>query len=307
MLTLGRKGTADENRPQNQENRARKRKGDEDRAPNGSAKRSRSTSSNSSTSISTISTNLSRSPTPSLKRVDPPRHRTSTRNAELGKRRRRSTSSSPSNTSEASARRLRKGRTRDNSRNTRRRRCATSPDSRGRERHYHNNMMDDRPDHDRRFSRSSRSSSSSGTSESFVNQSRRHSSEVGDRDVRKRRSSGSPDSPKRGKDFHSTRSHRRTQSRGESRDRSEVARSRRSMTPGDRLRQNQKYLNSSPRNRGPHLSHDNDRYASGFRGSDHDHTRATKFAQPPWPPRKERSLSPFSKRLALTQAMNRER
>lgn len=306
-MTLRRKGTADDKRAHNEENRALKRKGDDNRTSNGSAKRSRSISSSSSASISTISTNLSRSPTPTLKLADPPRHRTFTRNAELGKRRRRSISSSSSYTSEEFSRRLREGRTRDNSRNTRRRRCATSPDSRGRERHYQNNMMDDRPDHDRRSSRNSRSSSSSSTSESIMKQRRRQRSKVGDRNERKRWSLRSPDSPRRGKEFHSTRSHRRTQSRGESRDRSEVARSRRSMTPVDRLRQDQKYLNSPPRNRGPHLSNDNDRYGSGFRGSDHDNPRDSKGAQSSRPPPKERSLSPFSKRLALTQAMNRGR
>lgn len=301
MLTLDRKGITNEKQPEDEEQRAQKRKADEDGRVNRSRKRSRSISSNSATSISTISTNLSRSPTLSLERADLPRNRTSKRNAEFGKRRRRSTSSSLSYTSEASSRRLRKVRPRDNSRNTRRRRCSISPDSRGRERPYHNNVIDDRPDHDRRSVRISRSSSISSASGSSVDQGRRHQSEDGERNANKRRSSVSPDSQARGKNFHSKRSNRRTQSRGESRDRSEVARRRRSMTPGARLRQDQKYLDSPPRNSGPHTSYDNDRYGSSFRGSDRIDSRHTQSTRPL---RKERSLSPFSKRLALTQAMN---
>jgi hypothetical protein len=274
---------------------------------NGSRKRSKSMSSDSSTSVSTISTNLSRSRTPSLERAGIPQYKTSSRKAELGKRRRRSTSSSLSYMSEASSGRMRKGRTRDNSRHTRRRRCSISPDSRGRDMHYHNNVMDDRPDRDRRSRRISRSSTLSGTSETSFDQRRRRPSKDGARNVRYRRFSKSPDSRGRGIDYHDKTRQRRTQSRGESRDRSEVARSRRSMTPGDRLRGKQGHINSPSRNRGPHSSNDNDRYGSSFRGSDRDNLRATKFAQSPWFPRKERSLSPLSKRLALTQAMNMRR
>lgn len=303
MLTLGRKGIANEKQPESEEQRQRKRKADEDRAMNGSGKRSRSISSSSSASISTISTNISHSPTPPPERAGLSRNRTSTRNAELGKRRRRSSSSSLSYSSEASSRRLRIVRSRDNSRNTRRRRCSTSPDSRGRERHYQNDVKNDRPDHDRRSRRISRSSSISSASMSSMDQRRGYRPEYGQRNARKRQSSTSPDSQTRGNQFHSKRSHRRTQSSGESRDRSEVIRSRRSTTPGAGLLQDEKYPDS-PQDRRPPISYDNGRYGSGFRGSDHVNPRPTTFAQSPRPPRNERSLSPFSKRLALTQAMN---
>lgn len=306
MLTLGRRGVTHEKQPENEEQRARKRKGEEGRVTNGPGKRSRSTSSNSSTSISTISTNISHSPTPSLERTGLSRNWTSTRNAKLGKRRRGSSSSSLSYSSEASSRRLRNVHPGDSSRNTRRRRCSTSPDSRGRERHYNNNVIDGRAGHDRRSSRISRSSSISSASGSSVDQRRRDRSEDGERNIRKRQSSTSSDSQPRSKKFPRKRSHRRTQSRGESRDRSEIIRSRRSMPPGARLHRDEKYMDST-RNRGPPISYDNGWYGNSFKGSDRIGSRPTRLAHSPRPPRNERSLSPFSKRLALTQAMNMER
>ena len=57
------------------------------------------------------------------------------------------------------------------------------------------------------------------------------------------------------------------------------------------------------RDRDRRLSNNDDRYGSSFRDENHDDSRRTKPPQPP-PLRNERSLSPFSKRLALTQAMN---
>jgi hypothetical protein len=297
VLTLVRKDTAADKKPRNAEGRAQKRKADGDRIPNGSRKRSRSMSSSSSNSVSTISTNLSRSPSPSFEPAGKSRDMTTSRNVELGKRRRRSRSSSLSYTSEASSVRLRNGHIRDNSRNTRRRRCSISPGGRGRERYHHQNMMDDRPDGEgitRRISRSV-SSSLSNTSASSFHQRHRRRSAHRDRNARNRRSSVSLDSRGRERELHGKISHRRTRSRSESRDRSEVARNRRSMTPGTLLRSKQKYLDSPA---------DNDRYGSSFRGLDRDNSRAAKFASSPRLPRKERSLSPFSKRLALTQAMN---
>ena len=294
MLIPGRKSIAEENR-------GRKQKADENGAPNGMGKRSSSISSGSSTSVSTISTKLSRSPTPSFERAHLSRSRTSIRKAELGKRR-RSTSSSSSYISEASSTRLREARTREDSRNTRRRRSSNSPDSRGRERHYQNNGINDRPGHGRRPRRVSRSLSLSTSSESSLDQRRKHRLEDGERNTVKRWPSESPDPRRQDQVFRHKRSHGRIQSRGESRDRSEVARSRRSMSPGARLRQDRKYQDSPPRERSPHASHDNDRYGSSFRGL--DNSRAARFAQPSGRPQKERSLSPFSKRLALTQAMN---
>ena len=303
MLTLGRKGIADEKQPENEEQRSRKRKADADTLMDGSRKRSVSLSSSSSTSVSTISTKSSpsftRSPEPAALSKNP----TFARNAELGKRRRRSSSSSRSYSSEASSRRLRNFRPRDNSRNDRRRRCSTSPESRGRERHYHRKVIDDRLDRDRGSGRISRSSSVPSASESSLDQRRSYQSGDRQRNARKRQCSTSPDSHVRGKKVHSTRSYRKTQSGGGSRDRSEVIRSRRSMTPSAHLRQNEKHLDPS-RNRDPPISYENNRYGSSFGGSDCIESRPKTFDQSPRLTRKERSLSPFSKRLALTQAMN---
>lgn len=303
MLILGRRGIAGENQPENEEQRLQRRKADEEGLINGSRTRSRSRSSSSSTSISTISTKISHSSTPSLERAGLSKNRTSTRNPELGKRQRRSSSSSRSYSSEASSRRLGIVRPRDSSRNTRRRQCSTSPESRGRERHYQSVVIDDRPDNDRRNGRISRSSSVSSALESSLNQRRRYSSKDGRRNARRRQSSTSPDSQTQGKKSQNKKSHQRTQSGGGSRDRSEVIRSQRSMTPRARLRQDDKHLNSS-RNRRPPISYDNDRYGSSFRRSDRIESRSTTFAQSPQPSQNERSLSPFSRRLALTQAMN---
>lgn len=58
-----------------------------------------------------------------------------------------------------------------------------------------------------------------------------------------------------------------------------------------------------PIDRGDSYSKDNDRYGSSARDRK-ENIRGTR-PQPNAPPqRKDRSLSPFSKRLALTQAMN---
>lgn len=305
LLTPGRGEVAGENLPENEEQRPRKRKIDEGGSINGSGTRfrSRSLSSSSSTSISTISTKISHSPTPSPEQAGLSRNWTSTRSPELGKRQRRFSSSSRSYSSEASSRRPENVRPRDNSRNTRRRRCSTSPESRGRERHHHNIAINDPPDHDRNSGRISRSSSILSASESSLNQRHRYRSEYGQRQGRKRQSSTSPASQTRGQKSQNKKSRRRTRSGSVSKGRSEGIRSRRSISPKDRLRQDDKHLDSS-RNRRPPISYDTDRYGSGFRGSDRVESRHTMSARSVQPPRKERSLSPFSKRLALTQAMN---
>lgn len=58
-----------------------------------------------------------------------------------------------------------------------------------------------------------------------------------------------------------------------------------------------------PIDRGNSFLGDNDRYGSSARGRDGD-SRSERPQPNARPPRNERSLSPFSKRLALTQAMN---
>ena len=81
-------------------------------------------------------------------------------------------------------------------------------------------------------------------------------------------------------------------------DRSKVARNRNSITPGISSNHDRHSARSQhARDHERRYSNDNERYGR----------RDEKPAQRPPPPppiRKERSLSPFSKRLALTQAMN---
>lgn len=143
--------------------------------------------------------------------------------------------------------------------------------------------------------RRSRSSSVSYTSESTVSgrrgcrfanstwrSSARHSSVSPD--IHGRRMSGVP------------RSSCRTRSRSHSMDKTQRARERRSMTL-DRAQPSNRMASPTTRPSAERHQarrfHQNDRYGSSFKNN-----------EPASPPRKERSLSPFSKRLALTQAMN---
>ena len=169
---------------------------------------------------------------------------------------------------------------------------------------------------DRKRRRRSRSSSLSYTSESSFEKKDRRRTEKLDRNTRRRRSSVSPEM--RGRDMEYA-GNRRTRSRSNGRDRSQVARNRTSMTPaphpdGERAHAPEQYRSSrdqaSMRNRGQRYSNDNDRYGSSFRNQGRPTrdqrplTRDEPSRQGPPFQRKERSLSPFSKRLALTQAMN---
>lgn len=169
---------------------------------------------------------------------------------------------------------------------------------------------------DRKRRRRSRSSSLSYTSESSLEKKHRRRTEKPDRNTRRRRLSVSPEMRGRDVDY---AGNRRTRSRSKGRDRSQVARNRKSMTPaprpdGERVHALEQYRSprdqASTRNWGQRFSNDNDRYGSSFRNQG----RPTRDERPPSGDepsktglpfqRKERSLSPFSKRLALTQAMN---
>ena len=77
------------------------------------------------------------------------------------------------------------------------------------------------------------------------------------------------------------------------------------MTPGARSRQTSRHSEfSSAKTRGSRSFNDNDRYGSSLRRSGQNDSRASRFAKSSQQSPNERSLSPFSKRLALTQAMN---
>ncbi|MCJ1269452.1 hypothetical protein MMC22_009344 [Lobaria immixta] len=301
-------GIADEQLAKKEEERGRKRIAGENGHRNILRKDSRSISSYSSTSVSTISTNLSRSPHPSAKDKKPKFGGLPLDSAETRKRRRSSTRSSMSYTSDSSVDKQRREHSRDAGRNIRRRRASTSPDHRGRDRNQSSRAFEGLDGYHKRR-RSSSFSSSSHTSESSYLRRRRDRSLNGDFKTSRRRSSISPYPRERDKTFHGKRSNRRTRSRSYSRDRSRVARNRQSMTPGapprrDGGRRTPRHSDDLKRDRGPRYSNDNDRYGSSFRATDQDNPRTSRSIRHSQPVPKARSLSPFSKRLALTQAMN---
>lgn len=124
----------------------------------------------------------------------------------------------------------------------------------------------------RRYSDASESGSSAS-----VEQPRRSLDVSADpeRNTRRKRQEHSPPERGRKRDSSPTRGSHRYQSQSQSQGRSRIVRERRSMTP-----------NTQQRRRSPHPS-----------------DRAAQRGEPHRAPR-DRSLSPFSKRLALTQAMN---
>lgn len=286
-----RKGVADEVLARKEEERGRKRKADDDEHMNGSRKRSRSASSSSSNSVSTISTNLSRSSSPKLAGL---RHTGQSQvfsNLEVGRKRRRSFSSSISYTSDSSHDRRRKDR----------------PQERSIDRSDRNRLDAGRPlDLEDRQRGYARSRSMSYDSRSSADKRRRKSSHTETRGKRRRHSSRSPMDRGRDRDFNSNRGSRRTRSPGESRNRSEVIRNRMSMTPGLPTRQESGQENNSRQpekvDRRQGYSDDNDRYGSSARDRG-ENIRPTRPPASALHQREERSLSPFSKRLKMTQAM----
>ena len=149
---------------------------------------------------------------------------------------------------------------------------------------------------DQKYRRRSRSTSASYSSDAASRRRRRNHSEHGDRNVRRRYSSISPDTRGRDRDLPGTKNRRR-RSRSISRDKGHTARNLRSVTPAsspsqDKSAGGERYNRVRPEDEAPHDDRGRDKTNSGARGP-----------APP-PPRKERSLSPYSKRLALTQAMN---
>ena len=289
-----RKGVADEILAKKEEERDLKRKADADGFMNGSRKRSRSTSSYSSNSVSTISTSFSRSSSPKLAGL---RHTGQSQlfsNLEVDRKRRRSRSSSVSYDSDSSHSRRRANRSRviDSGEYD-----GTGPSERD-------------PRRSRGFENRRRDLTRSRSLSHEKIDGRRERSQHGEtRHKRRRHSSKSPVDRGRDRDFNSNRGSRRTRSPSESRDRSEVLRNRKSMTPGlpagrdsrqdDRFKRPEHHSNADRRQS---YSDDNDRYGRSARDRNED----TRTRPPPksHPQNRERSLSPFSKRLKLTQAMN---
>ncbi|KAJ5212627.1 uncharacterized protein N7498_004273 [Penicillium cinerascens] len=140
----------------------------------------------------------------------------------------------------------------------------------------------------RRYSDASQSASSYSSGARQRSRSREWTE---DRNIRRRRRESSPEERGRHRDSGHRRSVRRSRSR--SIDKSRIAKERRSMTPPETTHDRPGRRSYRDRESPPGYTH-----PSGRSRQDHR-------AQPD-PPR-ERSLSPFSKRLALTQAMNHGR
>ena len=182
--------------------------------------------------------------------------------------------------------------------------------------HYDRDVHDERGSSSRKRRRSPSTSSSSGSYSSYSSSSRSpppRRDRYEERNTRRRHSSISPQA--RGRDRHSgggRRASHRSRSRTGSMDRSRIARNRNSLTPDLRSNHERGPKRGSPwlqRDRRYSNTDDDDRYGGGRRrsGPRDDFRRespALKRAPPTPEVRRERSLSPFSKRLALTKAMS---
>lgn len=284
---LRKKGVADEELAKKEAERGRKRKLEDDGYGSEPDKRSRSVLSYSS--VSTISTNKSRSLSPEVGGQGYTGQSQSMSGLEMTGRHRRSPSSSMSYDSGAGTRgglhepkppalREQNGNQRRSPRRARRPRSVS----------YTSSSSHDKP------------------------QRRQSPSRDGRGGKRRRRASKSPEDRGRERDSAAPRrSSRRTHSPSSSRNRSEVTRHRKSMTPGVPS----KFSDSAPRppepsshggaggRRTTSYENDHDRYGGSLRVGREDGRRENN-RPPPSRRNKERSLSPFSKRLALTQAMN---
>ncbi len=156
--------------------------------------------------------------------------------------------------------------------------------------------------------RRTRSPSSSYSSESLSGRRKTTKARDDDRNTRRRHSAISPHERGRRHDAGATPYDRCTRSR--SMDRSRIARDRRSMTPAMREGERGRHNASLTNRKADTAAEDDrrnlknsDRYRRGSRAQGSPPRNGRQGAAPV-PPRKERSLSPFSKRLALTQAMN---
>ena len=130
-----------------------------------------------------------------------------------------------------------------------------------------------------------------------------------DRGKRRRRGSRSPDDRGRHRTSDSSWNQKRIKSPSDSRDRSQVIRNRKSMTPSVPNRPPEGIERRHGRPSFDHhssYSDDHDRYDSSIRTGNGD-VSATSLSSRPGGISRERSLSPFSKRLALTQALNMNR
>ena len=295
-----RKGIADEELAGKEAERLRKRKADKSEFSGDARKRSRSASSYSSTSASTISTNRSRSAQRQRFHIadvgsPPPKKRSFS----LSRRRARSPSSSAdSYTLRSSNERSKKGRHRKNG-------SLHGQKSTSQHRHQERSLSKDGTRKRRRDSSSLSRSYSSDYS------TRRQSKNFYDGDIRdenrntrRRRSSVSPDTRGRDRSLPPKGGKRRTMSRSDSVDRSRVARARHSLTPQGSLQERANGRDQLSRSKLTNPANHQHREGNDGNTRYGGPEEIVKEPQRAPPLRKERSLSPFSKRLALTQAMN---
>ncbi|KAL9586018.1 MAG: hypothetical protein Q9212_001163 [Teloschistes hypoglaucus] len=295
MLKPVRKGVADEQLAKVEQQR-------KDEAHRGSSqpRRSASISSRSSDSVSTISTNMSRSPSPTRmtkQRTTGPQTKTrNTRHAEITSSRASSVSYSSTSSGEKGRPRGPSGRPLNQTLEETSLSHQEHGTSRSGDRVRAN--IDSEPTRKRRRSHASESSSSDKRRSVPREDNARH--------TRPRRSKVSPDSRGRDRWSGTRRTDRRARSRGNSVDRSRVARERRSMTPGRASGWESnaavKPKHDTARGQGRYSTKD-DHHRGSYRDKKEEDVRVSKPRQVP-NPRRERSLSPFSKRLAITQAMN---
>ncbi|KAF1997552.1 hypothetical protein P154DRAFT_578822 [Amniculicola lignicola CBS 123094] len=280
----------------------------------GVRKRSRSLSTD---SASTISTNLSRSPSRSPPHHKPNGQKASLRGGQLGKRRRRSVSMD-SHTSRSSVERSRSA-----DRNTRRRMSSFSPAKRGRRRSRSDtSRMDVSHSRDARVTEGNHRRSSRSRRQDRSRSRHRSRDRTSKRAAGKQPRSRSPSSPMDTTEdlYPATKldkkpapARRLSVSKSRSRSPEPFRRKTRSRSPLKKARSPSPFARRRPRSPSPYRprSHGNGRggHVKG-RGSRFDTAPApappaARNAGPPPPPavQKERSLSPYSKRVALTKAM----
>ena len=291
--TLCRGGVADAELAKKKAERGRKRKAGEDADESYSKKRSRSILSDSSDSASTISTDLSHSP--SRRVIDGVHTGQSQLLSTLGldRKRRRSRSISSSYTSHSSRSEPLRGQSHDR------------VEDGALQRENGVSGADKVIGTDRRHRRHSRYSFVSSNSEMSGDGRRVGASNGADRSKRRRHSSRSPVDRGRDRALDRKQPNRRTRSPLESRDRSQVARARKSMTPALSRRDDGSIHEDYARiaNPGNIISTDNHHFENSSHGRP-DHIRSDRQQPDAQHQRDRRSLSPFSKRLVLTQAMN---
>ena len=301
---LRKKGVADEELAKKEADRGRKRKLEEDGYDSGPGKRSRSVLSYSS--FSTISTNKSRSLSPEMGGRGYTGQSQSMSGLKMTGKRRRSPSRSMSYSSDPDIKR-------EPSRSRIPIHRQPSPNAADRPRSEA--LLERNGNRKHSPSRRRRSRSAAHSSSSSYDEPPRRRSRNGDRKAggggdgkRRRRATRSPEDRGRERDSDGPRrSSRRTYSPSESRDRSEVTRHRKSMTPGFPSKvEGAARPDALYGRRTTSYEEDHDRYGGSSRmGQDESfHKQHRPSENRPPPQRKERSLSPFSKRLALTQAMN---